>query len=198
MGLHRPVPKHYSLFIPMSDKDFTLFLQALTFAADKHRFQRRKDSEATPYINHPIIVAETLWRIGGVHDLTTLIGGLLHDTLEDTATTPAEIEALFGADVLAVVQEVTDDKSLPKQRRKELQIENAPHKSTHAKHIKLADKCSNLYDLLHSPPHTWPLLRRQEYVEWAEKVEAGLRGTNVALEAYYDSLLAQAKASLFQ
>lgn len=175
--------------------DMTLFLTALKFAAVKHREQRRKD-EATPYINHPIEVADTLWQIGGVRDQVTLVGALLHDTLEDTNTTPEEIQNLFGAEILAVVQEVTDDKRLPKQQRKRLQIEHAPHQSTRAKQIKLADKICNVYDIAHSQPKNWSLKRRQEYLNWTEQVMAGLRGVNPTLETHYDAILAEAKKAL--
>lgn len=173
--------------------ELSLFLTALNFAALKHRDQRRKDRESTPYINHPIDVANTLWQIGGVRDSVTIIGALLHDTLEDTDTTPDEIQNLLGADVLAVVNEVTDDKRLPKQQRKRLQIEHAPHISTRAKQVKLADKICNVYDIAHYPPKNWSLKRRQEYLDWSEQVVAGLRGVNPALEAHYDMILSEAR-----
>jgi guanosine-3',5'-bis(diphosphate) 3'-pyrophosphohydrolase len=171
-------------------------LKAINFAAYKHRHQRRQGVENLPYINHPIEVAETLWEIGGVHDSVSLIAAILHDTLEDTETTSDEIRALFGEEVLSVVQEVTDNKSLPKQVRKRLQIEHAPHISPKAKLIKLADKICNLRDILHSPPPDWDMPRKQQYVLWTEQVVAGLRGTNPALENLYDELLLEGKKKL--
>lgn len=178
------------------DESTGLLLKALRFAAEKHSDQRRKDSKASPYINHPIQVAEILWRVGDIRDTTLLVASLLHDTIEDTGTTPDEIEANFGADVLALVLEVTDDKSLPKQARKELQVEHAPHKTRNAKLLKIADKISNVQDVLASPPTDWSLARRQEYLLWTEKVVAGLRGVDAKLEAQYDELLTKGKASL--
>ncbi|QQE65380.1 phosphohydrolase [Leptolyngbya sp. BL0902] len=174
-----------------TDSTTALVLQALQFAALKHRDQRRKDEAQSPYVNHLITVANLLANVGGVTDPVTLMGGVLHDTLEDTATTPAELEAAFGLAVCQVVQEVTDDKSLPKAERKRLQIEHAPHRSHHARQIKLADKISNVQDIAVSPPATWPLERRQEYLAWTEQVVAGCRGVNPALEALYDQTLAQ-------
>ncbi len=168
--------------------DISLLLAALKFAALKHRDQRRKDKKSTPYINHPIEVADTLWQIGGVRDMVTIVGALLHDTLEDTNATPEEIHHLFGEQVLALVQEVTDDKALPKRERKRLQIERAPYKSSRAKMLKLADKICNINDIIHSPPHNWSLKRRQEYIDWSKQVVAGLRGVNPALEAHYDAI----------
>ena len=179
-----------------AEADIALLLDALTFSATKHRDQRRKDKEASPYINHPIQVVNLLWTVGQVRDPIVLAAALLHDTLEDTATTAAELTALFGPEVLALVQEVSEDKTLPKAVRKRLQIEHAPHKSMHAKYIKLADKICNVSDIHHSPPADWPLQRRREYLTWTAKVVEGLRGTHQALEALYDRTLAAAQQHL--
>jgi GTP diphosphokinase / guanosine-3',5'-bis(diphosphate) 3'-diphosphatase len=180
----------------IEEKDFEQFLQALRFAAQKHRDQRRKDSAHSPYINHPIAVAEILWRIGGVRDTTTLVAALLHDTVEDTGTSPDEISTRFGEVVRDLVMEVTDDKSLPKARRKELQVEHAPHKSPQAKQIKLADKINNVVDITYTPPSDWSKERLIEYLDWTQRVVNGLRGQNSALEAEYDRVLAEGKAAL--
>lgn len=178
------------------DESTGLLLKAVHFAAEKHKGQKRKDAEASPYINHPIQVTEILWRIGGVRDTTLLLAAVLHDTLEDTDATPEEIQEMFGGDVLALVKEVTDDKSLPKQVRKQRQVETAPHKSHRARMLKLADKISNVQDIIHTPPKDWSHERRREYVLWSERVVAGLRGVNEHLEARYDVLLAEGKRSL--
>jgi len=171
-------------------------LKALRFSAKKHNDQRRKDEKASPYINHPIQVAETLWSVGGVRDVNLLVAAILHDTIEDTDTTPEEIRVEFGDEVLSLVLEVTDDKSLPKQVRKQLQIEHAPHKSDKAKLLKLSDKINNVDDMVQSPPSTWSLERKQEYLLWTEKVVAGLRGVNPKLEDCFDELLAKGKHAL--
>jgi guanosine-3',5'-bis(diphosphate) 3'-pyrophosphohydrolase len=164
-------------------------LQAASFAATKHTGQRRKNAAAGPYINHPIEVAEHLSTVGGVTDEDILIAALLHDTVEDTDTTREEIAEWFGENVASLVMECTDDKSLPKQERKRLQIVNAPHKSPGAKQIKLADKTCNLRTMVEDPPADWPLQRQIEYFEWAEKVVAGLLGQNEALDAGVLSVL---------
>lgn len=178
------------------DDSTGLILKAMRFSAEKHKDQRRKDARAAPYINHPIEVAEILWRLGEVRDTTLLLASILHDTIEDTDTTTDEIRAEFGEEVLALVLEVTDDKSLPKQKRKALQVENAPHKTSKAKLLKLADKISNVQGIVSSPPKDWSLERKQEYLLWTEKVVAGLRGVNQSLEGHYDNLLANGKRSL--
>jgi guanosine-3',5'-bis(diphosphate) 3'-pyrophosphohydrolase len=181
----------------MASEETLILLKALKFSAHKHKHQRRKDRDSSPYINHPIDVAEMLLRVGQVQDIEVVVAAILHDTIEDTDTKPDEIEDLFGQRVLSLVNEVTDDKSLPKEVRKNLQVENAPHKSTGAKQIKIADKISNLRDIVHSPPANWSNERRIEYLDWSEKVVAGLRGVNPALENLYDQILNEAKETLY-
>jgi (p)ppGpp synthase/HD superfamily hydrolase len=127
-------------------------LKALHFASEKHRDQRRKDVESSPYINHPIEVAELLARVGHVTDLAILQGAILHDTIEDTETTLEELEEVFGAEVRRVVEEVTDNKKLQKEARKQLQIDHAYHLSERAKQIKIADKISNVLGVTQKPP----------------------------------------------
>jgi guanosine-3',5'-bis(diphosphate) 3'-pyrophosphohydrolase len=163
-------------------------LDALQFAAHKHRDQRRKDLEASPYINHPIALANVLWGEGGVHKPEVISAALLHDTMEDTETTAAELRRRFGAKVARIVGEVTDDKSLPKADRKRLQVEHAPHLSREAKLVKLADKICNLRDMKDSPPKTWPKSRVREYFDWARQVVDGLRGVHPRLEALFDEV----------
>ncbi|MBW8734911.1 MAG: bifunctional (p)ppGpp synthetase/guanosine-3',5'-bis(diphosphate) 3'-pyrophosphohydrolase, partial [Asticcacaulis sp.] len=124
--------------------DTAKLIAAVHFAADKHRYQRRKDTDATPYINHPVALAHILVDEGGIEDTDVLCAALLHDTVEDTDTTPEEIAARFGPRIAAIVMEVTDDKSLPGAARKQAQIDHAPHISLEAKLVKLADKISNL------------------------------------------------------
>lgn len=170
--------------------DLAELIDALAFAAEKHRDQRRKDAEASPYINHPIALARVLAVEGGVAERLPLIAALLHDTVEDTETSAAEIAARFGAAVAGVVMEVTDDTSLPKARRKQLQVEHAPQLSRAARLVKLADKTSNLRDVASSPPAGWGLERRREYFDWAGRVIDGLRGVHPRLEAIFDAALA--------
>jgi guanosine-3',5'-bis(diphosphate) 3'-pyrophosphohydrolase len=171
-------------------------LKALRFAAIKHRDHRRKDPDASPYINHPIEVAELLVRLGELAERELLQAAILHDSLEDTDTTAEEIENEFGPTVRSLVEAVTDDKSLPKQERKRLQIENASSLSTRAKQIKLADKICNVRDVTHAPPAGWSLERRAEYIAWSRSVVAGCRGVNPPLEREFDAVCAEAETEL--
>jgi len=161
-------------------------LTVIDFAARKHRDQRRLDKENTPYINHPIGVANILCTEGGITELKVLQAAILHDTVEDTETTIDEIEVNFGPEIRSIVAEVTDDKSLPKMERKRLQVLNAPNKSREAKLVKLADKLYNLRDLKRCTPQGWDEERVEGYYRWAYKVVNGLRGTNKSLEDQLD------------
>ena len=185
-----PVPKRQGGTI----SDLSKLLTALEFAANKHRFQKRKGADASPYINHPIAVANLLATQGGVTDLPTLIAAILHDTVEDTKTTDRELEEQFGREVRDLVMEVTDDKKLPKAERKRLQIEHAAERSPKAKLIKLGDKIANIRDVAADPPADWSTERRREYLDWTEEVVRGCRGTNAALELCYDDALREARA----
>jgi guanosine-3',5'-bis(diphosphate) 3'-pyrophosphohydrolase len=165
-----------------------LFTAAIAFAAEKHRHQRRKDAHASPYINHPIALANVLAGEGDVHDPVVLCAAVLHDTIEDTETTAEELERLFGRAIAGVVLEVTDDKNLDYQGRKRQQVERAPHASPQAKLVKLADKICNLRDVLASPPSSWSLQRKLNYFDWSAQVVAGLRGVHPQLEAVFDAV----------
>lgn len=178
--------------------DLDSFLKALNFSAQKHRHQKRKDSPGSPYINHPIEVANILWTIGKVEDITTIIAAILHDTLEDTDTTPEDIRTAFGNEVLHLVMELSDNNNLPRQERKKNQIIHAPLLSPRAKLIKLADKICNVHDVAFRPPDGWPRQRRIEYLQWAQAVIDGLRGTNETLENHFDETLAAAEKKLAQ
>jgi guanosine-3',5'-bis(diphosphate) 3'-pyrophosphohydrolase len=171
-------------------------LGALAFAAEKHSRQRRKDSEASPYINHPIAVATVLAAEAGVSDEAVLLAAVLHDTVEDTETTFEELERRFGRTVRDLVAEVTDDKSLPKQERKDLQVAHARAASAGARQIKIADKICNIRDIAESPPADWPLDRKREYLVWAERVVEGCRGVNPRLDAAFDGALSKARRVL--
>ena len=185
-------PKPEELFVPdITPGAFGEILDALQFAAHKHRDQRRLDPEASPYINHPIALANILWLEGDVHEPLVICAALLHDTIEDTATTEEELAGRFGAAVARIVMEVTDDKELDRATRKRLQVEHAPHISREAKLVKLADKIANLRDVAASPPPTWPVSRQREYFEWAKEVVDGLRGAHAQLEGLFDEAYTQ-------
>lgn len=171
-------------------------LQAVHFAADKHRDQRRKGVEASPYVNHPIEVAELIARVGDVDDVAVLIAAVLHDTVEDTETTFEELEEVFGPEVRDLVAEVTGDKSLPSAERKKLEVEHAAHISDRAKLIKIADKTCNIRDVTHTPPEDWDMQRRREYLAWAGHIVDSCRGSNPNLERYFDETVARGAEAL--
>jgi (p)ppGpp synthase/HD superfamily hydrolase len=164
---------------------------AAIFAAEKHAAQKRKGAAAEPYVNHLIEVGQLIAGSSDELDTNLVMAGLLHDTVEDTGTTAEELERAFGSDVAALVVEMTDDKSLPKAVRKELQVENAPHKSVRAQVIKLADKISNLRSILASPPANWGPERKREYILWARQVVSALSSPNPVLLAEFERTYAK-------
>lgn len=175
--------------------DIALILRAAEFAADKHRDQRRKGRMKRPYIGHCLEVASLLTNVGRVVDDNILVAALLHDTVEDTETTRDEVAAAFGLSVADMVMEVTDDKSLPKQERKDLQVQHAPTYSAGAKLIKIADKISNVRELADDPPKKWKKKRREQYFDWAESVVDGMGDVNPELEQLFQETLARARSA---
>jgi len=180
----------------LKENPVLLFARALDFAARKHVHQRRKGELAEPYVNHLSDVARLLAEATKGEDIAVVIAGLLHDTIEDTETTFAELTREFGQEVADLVSEVTDDKTLPKAERKRLQVETAPKKSARARMIKLADKTSNLHSMIASPPKEWSSQRKREYIEWAGHVAAGCRGVSPYLESEFERARERASAAL--
>ncbi|EDW83097.1 uncharacterized protein Dwil_GK22495 [Drosophila willistoni] len=164
------------------------FMECLQYAAHKHRDQRRKDPQESPYVNHVINVSTILAVEAGIEDENVLMAALLHDVVEDTDASFADVEELFGGDICSLVREVTDDKTLEKQQRKRLQIANAAKTSSRAKLIKLADKLDNLRDLQINTPRGWTEERRVQYFVWAKQVVDQLRATNSILEEELDKI----------
>jgi guanosine-3',5'-bis(diphosphate) 3'-pyrophosphohydrolase len=178
------------------DDAVALLMRALAFATARHSGQTRKGHAEEPYIDHPVAVAHLLLEVGGVRDPELLAAALLHDTVEDTDATLEELESIFGPTVRSFVAEVTDDKTLPKETRKELQVEHAPHLSDAARMIKLCDKICNVRDVSRRPPVGWSDQRRREYLDWTERVIAGCRGSSPDLEELYDRELVAGRAEL--
>jgi GTP diphosphokinase / guanosine-3',5'-bis(diphosphate) 3'-diphosphatase len=169
--------------------------KAYALAAQWHARQRRKGDAEEPYVNHLTEVAHLVACATGGEDINLAIAAVLHDAIEDAEITAEQIEAEFGEDVTQLVLAATDDKSLPYDERKRLQVETTPHKSPRAKVLKVADKTANVRSLATSPPQ-WPLERKLEYVAWSKRVVAGARGVNAELEAAFDAAAAEAERVL--
>lgn len=147
----------------------SLVANAEAFARRCHAGQIRKGAARELYAVHLEEVAGLVSKWGGAE--VEIAAAWLHDTVEDCPPTSFEdLEVEFGLHVAEVVRELTDDKSLPKEERKRLQVANASKKSASAALVKLADKTSNVGALNHSPPADWSRERRLEYVDWAETV----------------------------
>ncbi|MBT5229485.1 MAG: bifunctional (p)ppGpp synthetase/guanosine-3',5'-bis(diphosphate) 3'-pyrophosphohydrolase [Methylococcales bacterium] len=173
-----------------------MVLKAADFAAHMHREQRRKGSEASPYINHPITVALLIAEVGGIDKPEVLAAALLHDTVEDTDATLDDIETHFGAEVRLLVDQVSDNKMLTKAERKQQQIEHAASISDDAVLIKLADKIANISDIVKSPPAGWDMARRLEYLDWSESVVNNCKDINVPLKNKFYEVLSASRAAL--
>jgi catechol 2,3-dioxygenase-like lactoylglutathione lyase family enzyme len=182
----------------MTDKLVVQLARAYHFAATRHVNQRRKGESAEPYMNHLTEVAELVAEATRGTDPEVIVAAVLHDAVEDTATTLEEVESVFGERVASLVAEVTDDKSLPKQTRKDLQVAHARHASRGAQIIKLADKTSNLRSLLTSPPAGWSDERRLEYIDWARKVVDGCRSADAHLAGQFDRAVAAIEDTIKQ
>ena len=178
---------------PMPAAPVQRILAAAKFASEKHAAQKRKGAAAEPYVNHLIEVAQLAAGSSDVLDAELVMAAFLHDTIEDTGTTAKELERAFGSDITALVLEMTDDKSLPKDVRKELQVTNAPHKSVRTQVLKLADKISNLRSILASPPADWSAERKRQYFVWAKRVVDALPQPNPILKAEFEKTFAQFK-----
>ena len=164
-----------------------LIIKAAVYAADKHKYQRRKGFNQIPYINHPLKVALLLNECGET-DETLLLAAILHDVVEDTDSSNEEILAEFGHEVADLVKEVTDDKELPYAVRKELQIKAAPNLSDRAKKLKIADKICNILDITNYPLD-WSTERKLSYLDWAQEVVNSCRGHNQKLDDEFDETM---------
>lgn len=126
------------------------FVDALTFAMEAHGRQTRKGGDI-PYVSHLLGVASLVLEGGGDED--TAIAGLLHDTIEDTATTAADIADRFGRRVAVIVEGCTDTDEMPKppwRPRKERYIAHMAESSTprDVLAVCLADKLHNARSML--------------------------------------------------
>jgi len=173
-----------------------LLSEAADFAARRHTGQQRKGRGNEPYVNHLAEVANLLSIATDGSDAELVAAGWLHDTIEDTATTREELAQKFGERVAALVAEVTDDMTLPKQERRQKQIVDAPRKSPGAKLIKIADKISNIRARIVLQPNQDEGDDLIDYVTWAEKVVAGCRGVNAVLDRMFDETVKLARSAL--
>jgi len=172
-----------------------LVSKAAEFAARRHTGETRKARPNEPYINHLAEVANILAEVTDGADAELVAAGWLHDTVEDELATRVELKAEFGDRIAALVDEVTDDMSLPQAKRRQKQVEDAPHKSPDAKLIKIADKISNICARIHANPSPEQRTELAAYTMWAEDVVAGCRGGNARLDAKFDETVRAAKSA---
>ncbi|GAA6059878.1 hypothetical protein JCM10212_007083 [Sporobolomyces blumeae] len=182
-----------------SASDLSELLRVAHFAAVAHASQRRKSPLAPAYIQHPLDVARRIASppssLAGNAPLSVLMAAMTHDVLEDTDVSEEELRNEVGDEVTDIVLECSDDKNLGKMARKQAQIDQAASKSDFAKHVKLADKLSNLTDLISESgrPAGWSVSRVQEYFVWAKKVTDQCVSVNPGLGRQLDDLYKDAE-----
>lgn len=167
------------------NQDLRLVLKAAFFSGEKHKDQRRRDVDETPYINHPLEVAYILMEEGGVTDAATLAAALLHDTIEDTHTTREELAMVFGREVSDLVVELTDLKTTAPEDKKRRELAHAYELTDKAKRIKLADKTANIRDLATMPPVNWPIERTVDYFDFAAQIVEATADASPELRAVF-------------
>ena len=156
------------------------YVAALRFAAERHHAQRVPDSD-DPYIVHVVsVAAETIAAlVPGVDPDLGVLCALLHDTIEDTATTHAELAGRFGIAVADGVQALSKDSALPKAEQMAdslRRIQTQPHAVWM---VKLADRITNLAP----PPKTWSPDKRRRYRDEAISIADALGAASPALDA---------------
>ncbi len=166
----------------ISEKDAEIVLDAVAFSAEKHKLQVKSNAKKTPYIIHPIEVADLALKVGQVYDKDVLVAALLHDVLDGTTATEKEISDHYGKTVASYVQEMTSPKDLSLKEQKKEQIKAAFHQTPNVAIIKLSDKLSNLGTLAKNPPSNWSRDRIDQYFQWAQSVIENLPESNQPLK----------------
>ena len=161
---------------------------AYDFAAKAHANQRRLGKDAKPYINHVIDVAHWVAKAAPDNPDYTVVA-LLHDVLEDTEITHIELTQVFGSQIVTWVQELTDNMAQPKAWIKAEQIRTAPMLSECASIVRVADKISNLSEMVTNPPIDWHIERQHTYYMWCAQV--------VQLCPYVPPILGQAFTEVY-
>lgn len=166
----------------MTAKDAESILGAAIYAMEKHKSQVRSNPKKTPYIIHPIEVADLVVKVGKVYDKDVLITALLHDVMDDTAVTFEEIGSLYGSGVVGYLNEMAIKKDLSLKEQKKQQIMQAFHQTPNVAIIKMSDKLSNLKTLATTPPASWSRDKIDQYFQWAQAVVENLPESNSMLK----------------
>src|SRR5215510_6061591 len=165
--------------------DVRQLTKALLFAAEAHRNHRRKGASQEPYINHLIEVLDLVASVDG-GDMDVLVAALLHDVLEDTLTGNEELVGMFGEGVARIVQENSDDMTLPKPERRRARLASRSKKSREARLVKFADIISSLRAISVSPPAGWSNDHRLGYLQSCRNLADAGRGSNSEIEKVFD------------
>ena len=147
-SMHKAIMKY------MPNADMELIDKAVEYANAKHQYQKRKDG--SPYIIHPLAVAQVVAEIG--LDMDAILGALLHDCIEDTDASHEDIEKIFGTTVAELVEGVTKLTRTDFSTSEEAQMENlrkmfmAMSKDIRVVLIKIADRLHNMRTMQYQTP----------------------------------------------
>ena len=166
-------------------------LRAFRYAAIKHRDQKMGDG-VTPYFSHVVRVTWILRDLFGVHDQDVVVATILHDVVEDTATTEAEIAAEFGPTAARYVGLLTKDESLPKKRREREYDEKLKNAPEIIKVAKLADIYDNLSSRIGTAKLANTLANARRITDSFAQTMAGARGLQAL--AHVQRLIAEVEA----
>ena len=178
----------------ITDANARLIMDAALFAADAHSSQVRTD-RGDPYINHLAEVAAMCASIEPF-DPVLVAAAWLHDTVEDTDPTEADIRSRFGGQVAALVLDVTDPPGLHGDARRERQIAHTAACGPRVRRLKLADKTSNVEELIGLPTERFDGPGNARYLDWSRRVVTVCRGVAPALEARFDRSAARLEAEI--
>lgn len=167
---------------------------AVLFAADAHAGQIRTD-KGDPYFNHLAEVAAMCAALDPF-DPVLVTGCYLHDTVEDTHVTEADLRARFGDALADLVLDVTDPPGLKGEARRQRQVTHTAASGPRVKRLKLADKTSNIEELIGLPPERFDAQANARYLDWARKVVDVCRGAAPELEARFDASAARLEAEI--
>jgi len=171
--------------VPAPAADNAMIAKAVLFAARAHDGIRRED-KGDGYFIHLAEVAHMCAALEPF-DPVLVAACYLHDAVEDTNVTEETVRSEFGDEIADLVMEVTDPPDLKGKARRERQVAHTAAAGPRVKRLKLADKTSNVEELIGLPAKRFDTKANAKYLKWARRVVDVCRGTEPQLEARFDA-----------
>ncbi|PWW01737.1 metal dependent phosphohydrolase [Hoeflea marina] len=164
------------------------------FAARAHDGETRQDA-GDAYVNH---LAEVACICAGLEpfDPVLVAACYLHDAIEDTAVTETVLRAEFGDEIADLVMDVTDPPDLKGRERRERQVSHTAAAGPRVKRLKLADKISNVEELIGIQARRFKVKANARYLDWARRVVDVCRDVEPALDARFDASARRLEAEI--